>query len=272
MGLSCSARGPLALPWVAGDEPRPRLPSLCIPPLSLTAWVQPTKFPEEVQGIDNCLKKSQLFPVGTADGNPPLAPTARDRSSHGDGLGLGGLGYFLHSSRALLRGDAMLFMQVWVQGSEACPCRARTQKECEHWPSCSTQGLASRLPMPGYRNSTQGQGVPSTRLGGQVAKYVPKQVPSLLSSFSLANLNEPGTFLPLLPCTSGCSSTEAVAQTQDCFGEQNPDARAGCAAALRSSLTSPVCLMVFLPKPNQQAAGSARHTSTPGTRVPYGGS
>lgn len=121
MGLCCPAQGPLALPWVAEDQLRPRLPSLCIPTLSLTAWVQPTKFPEEVQGIDNCLKKSQLFPVGTADGNPPLAPTARDRSNHCDGLGLGALGYFLHSSRALLRDDATLFTQVWVQGNQTRP-------------------------------------------------------------------------------------------------------------------------------------------------------
>lgn len=109
--------------------------------------------------------------------------------------------------------------------------------------------------MPGYQSSTQGQGVPSTRLGGQVAKYVPKQVPSLLSSFSLANLNELGTFLPLLPCTSSCSSTEAVAQTRDCFGEQNPDTQAGRAAVVRSSLTSPVHLTVFSPNPINRLQG-----------------
>lgn len=44
---------------------------------SLAVRMLLTKFLKEVQGIDNCPKKSELFPVGEDDGNPPLTPVAR---------------------------------------------------------------------------------------------------------------------------------------------------------------------------------------------------
>lgn len=58
---------------------------------SLAAGVLLTKFLKEVQGIDNCQKKSELFPVGEADGNSPLAPVARGRVLAQD---FGGLVFF----------------------------------------------------------------------------------------------------------------------------------------------------------------------------------
>lgn len=87
-------------------------------------------------------------------------------------------------------------------------------------PSCTVRGPASRLPVPGCQDSEQGQGVPHAGLVGQVAKYVPEQVPSLLSSFSLANPKAPGTFVPLLPGMSGAGDE---AQMWGCFRDQTQE-------------------------------------------------
>lgn len=55
---------------------------------SLAVGVLLKKFLKEVEGIDNCKKKSELFPVGEADGNPPLTPAARGHVLAWDSGGL----------------------------------------------------------------------------------------------------------------------------------------------------------------------------------------
>lgn len=53
---------------------------------SLAAGVQPPKFPKEAQGIDNCPKKSELFPAGTADGNSPISSNTERSLCFGPGI------------------------------------------------------------------------------------------------------------------------------------------------------------------------------------------
>lgn len=107
---------------------------------SLAAGVLLTKFLKEVQGIDNCQKKSQLFPVGEAGGNPPLTPAARGRV-----LGPGTLGvwYFSPSFKESITpvtwdvhrvGQPDLYPLCWPQSppflSPPAPCNDM-QGSCE---------------------------------------------------------------------------------------------------------------------------------------------